>query len=348
MAWARRRPRARLASPLRALFNSIFTTRFCPEKRGGFPWIRQALKVLVKHPADWEFHVSIHERRGLRHPSAARWPGHTSCLLRLTSPGMSLTEQLGWFQLDPEGLAAYARVAGPPASPTVSETARRRMDALGSRNHPSAIASAVCFRPGPRGHGERLPGRTVGSSAFGLGLSLAEPAVPSIAWEPAVGEDQCEAIRGLRAAPSKKLHMSVEEIPPQGEGTSQLQDQGGLLWPPLKATVWEGACPYVEGFRGCWEFLWWATVPPGWYESALANNWRRSGDYFYRPICQECSECRTLRVLAPSFRRRGSLARCWRRNADLQVVAYREHRPTSCYNYLRNNAKNHIFLVLFR
>jgi leucyl-tRNA---protein transferase len=56
------------------------------------------------------------------------------------------------------------------------------------------------------------------------------------------------------------------------------------------------------------------------YRQLMDSGFRRSGLLVYRPACDACRECRSLRVPVERFVFSASQRRCWRRNADLQVT----------------------------
>ncbi len=63
----------------------------------------------------------------------------------------------------------------------------------------------------------------------------------------------------------------------------------------------------------------------------LNNGFRRSGDHVYRPQCQNCSECRSLRIPVAQFKVNRSQRRNWRSNHELQ------------HNIANNNFKDEHF-----
>jgi len=51
----------------------------------------------------------------------------------------------------------------------------------------------------------------------------------------------------------------------------------------------------------------------------MNQGFRRSGMYFYRPVCADCSECRPIRINADEFRLSRSRRRVLRQNQDVNV-----------------------------
>ncbi len=49
------------------------------------------------------------------------------------------------------------------------------------------------------------------------------------------------------------------------------------------------------------------------------NGFRRSGDYVYRPHCEQCQACESLRVIAPLFEFSKYERRIWTKNLDLEA-----------------------------
>jgi arginine-tRNA-protein transferase len=80
------------------------------------------------------------------------------------------------------------------------------------------------------------------------------------------------------------------------------------------------ACPYlpgrVETLRGflCEE------MPADVYHAFMDRAFRRSGRFFYQPVCRGCRECQPLRVPTATFRASKSQRRVWRRNGDVSVT----------------------------
>lgn len=60
-------------------------------------------------------------------------------------------------------------------------------------------------------------------------------------------------------------------------------------------------------------------MSPALYEHLLAHGFRRSHNDVYRPYCQLCQACQSLRVLAKEFTPRRSQRRIINKNADLQL-----------------------------
>lgn len=95
---------------------------------------------------------------------------------------------------------------------------------------------------------------------------------------------------------------------------SLVQDPLPLLLSP------EHPCPYLPGKTARTEFLDLRAVNPSPdYAELLAQGFRRSGSYFYRPDCKHCQACVPLRIPVREFNPDRSQRRVWRRNQDLSV-----------------------------
>ena len=55
------------------------------------------------------------------------------------------------------------------------------------------------------------------------------------------------------------------------------------------------------------------------YGALIANGFRRSGDYAYRPACSTCKACVPVRVPVTAFAPNHAQRRCLKRNADLVI-----------------------------
>ena len=62
----------------------------------------------------------------------------------------------------------------------------------------------------------------------------------------------------------------------------------------------------------------------------LERGWRRFGRTYFRPVCVDCEECRSLRVDVESFRPSRSMQRTLKANRDLDI----ELRPASANDEL--------------
>ncbi len=78
-------------------------------------------------------------------------------------------------------------------------------------------------------------------------------------------------------------------------------------------------CPYVPGNTARVELFKAAEFPPELYHDFMNYGFRRSGVYFYRAVCETCSECRPIRVLAREYRPTKSHRRIIRKNEDLEL-----------------------------
>jgi len=60
------------------------------------------------------------------------------------------------------------------------------------------------------------------------------------------------------------------------------------------------------------------------YGALLDQGFRRSGNYAYRPMCQLCRSCRSVRIAVADFKPDRSQRRCLRANADLSLRRVRQ------------------------
>lgn len=82
-------------------------------------------------------------------------------------------------------------------------------------------------------------------------------------------------------------------------------------------------CPYLPDRVATLELGDGATAAP-WYEELLERGYRRSGAHVYRPVCRDCAECKTLRVLVREFRRSKGQRRVWNRAESVFEITIEE------------------------
>jgi arginine-tRNA-protein transferase len=85
-------------------------------------------------------------------------------------------------------------------------------------------------------------------------------------------------------------------------------------------------CGYLPGQRWSLEYEYVASVTPQEYLGRMLDNWRRFGHMLFRPVCESCRACRSLRVIVPQFRPDRSQRRCRRVNEG--VVELRIGKPS--------------------
>lgn len=78
------------------------------------------------------------------------------------------------------------------------------------------------------------------------------------------------------------------------------------------------------------------------YDRLLEHGFRRNGNLYYRPFCNDCFECRSVRIEVKAFNASRGQRRIKRRNADLKI----EIQPTAFVEeqfrlYLRYQAGRH-------
>jgi len=72
--------------------------------------------------------------------------------------------------------------------------------------------------------------------------------------------------------------------------------------------------------------------------AVVHRGWRRFGKYFFYPICDGCSECKSLRIVVPEFRYTKSKRRVVKRNIETQISV---SRPSLTQEHIRLYNKYH-------
>lgn len=78
-------------------------------------------------------------------------------------------------------------------------------------------------------------------------------------------------------------------------------------------------CPYIRGRLSTMEHIVVESLTTVELEALLELGWRKFGRLLYRPVCHECSACRSTRIYVPKFTPNRSQLRCIVRNADLRI-----------------------------
>ena len=77
------------------------------------------------------------------------------------------------------------------------------------------------------------------------------------------------------------------------------------------------------------------------YNTALINRgWRRFGSYYFHPICEGCSECKSLRINVDEFKLSKSQKKSIKRNRETEIII---QKPTLTQAHLDLYNKYHAF-----
>ena len=96
-------------------------------------------------------------------------------------------------------------------------------------------------------------------------------------------------------------------------------------------------CPYLEGHFERKVFTHLVGDKANEMNDLLTQGgFRRSQNIAYRPACENCRACVSVRILANEFRMTKSMKRVWQRNSDLIGYAYTAEPSTEQYTLFRH------------
>ncbi|MGH6761412.1 MAG: arginyltransferase [Phyllobacterium sp.] len=96
-------------------------------------------------------------------------------------------------------------------------------------------------------------------------------------------------------------------------------------------------CPYLEGHFERKVFTHLVGDKANEMNDLLTQGgFRRSQNIAYRPACENCRACVSVRILADEFRMTKSMKRVWQRNSDLIGYAYTAEPSTEQYTLFRH------------
>lgn len=100
----------------------------------------------------------------------------------------------------------------------------------------------------------------------------------------------------------------------------------------------EEACVYLSDQRARMHYRAIEHCTSEAYMRMLQRGWRRFGRVFFRPVCEACEECRSLRIPVDDFRPNRSMRRAWKANEDLGVHL---RRPSMTDQHLKLYGRYH-------
>ncbi|WP_373499961.1 arginyltransferase [Desulfococcus sp.] len=83
------------------------------------------------------------------------------------------------------------------------------------------------------------------------------------------------------------------------------------------------ACSYLPGETASLEYRIIEAATDRTCQMLVSRGWRRFGISFFRPACENCAECRGIRVVVEGFRPSKSQRRCLKRNEKIKAVLQR-------------------------
>ena len=78
-------------------------------------------------------------------------------------------------------------------------------------------------------------------------------------------------------------------------------------------------CPYLKDREALEEAFMSENFPPELYHDFMNHGFRRSGRVFYRPTCEDCNECKSLRIPVTLLEPNKSQRRVLKKNQDIEV-----------------------------
>lgn len=103
----------------------------------------------------------------------------------------------------------------------------------------------------------------------------------------------------------------------------------------------EDQCPYLQDKRSRIEYKYIQTCSKKLNHDLVIRGWRRFGRYFSRPICKDCNECLSLRILAHSYEFSKSERRVMSKNQNTKVFL---RKPNLSNEHLFLYDKYHRFM----
>ena len=82
----------------------------------------------------------------------------------------------------------------------------------------------------------------------------------------------------------------------------------------------EDICPYLKDKKTRVEYKYIEDCPKELNWELICRGWRRFGRYFSRPICQNCEECLSLRILTSQYKFSKSERRTLNKNQNTKIV----------------------------
>lgn len=100
-------------------------------------------------------------------------------------------------------------------------------------------------------------------------------------------------------------------------------------------------CAYIEHQTMRMEYKYIQDCPEVLNQKLVQTGWRRFGEYYSRPVCQNCNKCLSLRIKALEYQFSKSARRTLRQNKDTKMLI---QKPTLTRNHLNLYEKYHRYM----
>lgn len=103
----------------------------------------------------------------------------------------------------------------------------------------------------------------------------------------------------------------------------------------------ETQCSYLDGLQTRMEYKFIENASPALNKSLVERGWRRFGNYYSRPQCQNCAACLNLRIDVKNYHFSPSAKRTFKKAGD---ISYLIQSPTISTEHLALYDKYHRFM----
>jgi arginine-tRNA-protein transferase len=100
-----------------------------------------------------------------------------------------------------------------------------------------------------------------------------------------------------------------------------MNDTFDLLNPPsTDFCMIDYDCAYLENKQVRMNYKYVSHASQKFVSAVITRGWRRFGNYFFHPICQDCNECKSLRIDVENYHYTKSQKKAIKRNANTTVI----------------------------
>jgi len=120
-----------------------------------------------------------------------------------------------------------------------------------------------------------------------------------------------------------------------------MNEELDLLNPPsTDFSMLDYDCAYIPGNKVRMHYKYVSNASKKFATAVITRGWRRFGKYFFHPICNGCSECKSLRINAKEYHFTKSQKKAIRRNKNTKIIV-QEPSLTSAHISLYNKYHAH-------
>ncbi len=106
-----------------------------------------------------------------------------------------------------------------------------------------------------------------------------------------------------------------------------------------KNNFFEDNCPYIKDEKFKQEYFFATDFTEDDYQKLLEFGWRHFGNYFFKPVCENCKKCQPIRIDVQNFTPSKSQRKILKKNEKIEVIISSLNPTLEIYELYKKHSK---------